>query len=102
MGVNVSKLGRGHNRGLSTSITLELWGLIDQDGCGGLGGPTFCGGSDSLSRFVGQYTFGQTEVLLNYGSWGHSGSSGCGHVRAWLGDHGNGRDTLQLRPGGQR
>lgn len=94
----MSMLGRRYNRGFRIKTPLKIWGLTDQGGCGG-----FCWNTlgDNLSRLVGQHTCGHSEVLVNYGSWGQSCCSGCGRVRAWLGDRGDG-STLQLTPGGQR
>lgn len=72
--------------------------LTDKGGCGGLGWATVQGSGYLSRRVAGQYTCGQTKILLNHVSC-RCGSSRCG--RAWLRDHGEGRDTLELRVAGQ-
>lgn len=74
--------------------------LTDKSGCGGLGLAAL-DSSGYLSRKAAGWSTGtHSKVLLDHVSCWQGGTSRCG--RAYLGDHGEGRRTLELRAGGQR
>lgn len=74
--------------------------LTDKSGCGVLGLAALDSSGYLSRKAAGWSTHTHAKVLLDHASCWQGGTSTCG--RAYLGDHGEGRDALELRAGGQR